>query len=160
MKSFLKNRWVLLLLRFVVGGVFVYAGILKLFNPQAFADSIATFQILPPITINLVAMALPPLEILAGGMVVLGLSVARAASVLAILTWAFMMALLQAGLRGLEVDCGCFGGGEPSVWTPWIALMRNGILLAGCWWLALGSQKCDKQGSVEAGEATGAQLVG
>lgn len=160
MKSFLENRWFLLLLRFVVGGVFLYAGVLKLTDPQAFADSIATFQILPPIAINLVALALPPFEILAGGMVVLGSFVGRTASVLAILTGVFIIALLQAGLRGLEVDCGCFGGGEPSVWTPWFALMRNGFLLAGCWWLARSSRKSDKRENFELAEATETQLVG
>lgn len=137
MRKLLSNRWFLLLLRVVVGGIFVYAGALKIGNPLEFADSIATFQILPPELINLVALALPPFEILVGGLLIFGICKRPAAFSLLILTGLFMLFLVQAIARGLEVDCGCFGSGEPSPWSAWISLGRNVLLLAGCWWIYL-----------------------
>lgn len=47
MERFLGNRWFLLLLRLVIGGAFLYAGYLKVRDGVAFADSIASFKILP-----------------------------------------------------------------------------------------------------------------
>lgn len=131
----LHHRWFLLILRVVLGGVFVYSGALKLGNPLAFADSIATFQLLPPQLINVVALALPPFEMIVGAMLLFGIFQRQAAFALLILTVAFMIFLLQAIARGLEVDCGCFGAGKPSAWSAWISLGRDIFLIAGSVWL-------------------------
>ena len=137
MRKILGNRWFLLVLRVVLGGVFVYAGTLKLFHPLAFADSIATFQLLPPQLINVVALALPPFEVIVGAMLLFGIFQRQAALALLILTVAFMIFLLQAIARGLEVDCGCFGTGKPSAGSAWVALGRDVLLAVGCWWVYL-----------------------
>ncbi len=131
MKIF-HHRWFLLILRVVLGGVFVYAGTLKLVHPLAFADSIATFQLLPPQLINVVALSLPPFEIIVGAMLLFGIFQRQAAFSLLVLTGIFMLFLFQAIVRGLEVDCGCFGSGEPSAWSAWISLGRNLFLALGC----------------------------
>jgi len=129
MKELLENRWIIVLLRLVVGGVFIYAGITKIANPQAFADSVATFKVLPDGLINLLALALPPFEILVGAMLVIGYELRVASFASIFLTVVFAFALGQALLRGLEVDCGCFGSGKPSVWKTWISLGRDLLLL-------------------------------
>jgi putative oxidoreductase len=133
--SFFSNRWFLLLLRVVLGGVFVYAGALKIANPLNFADSIATFQVLPMEFIGLVALGLPPFEILVGGCLILGIFQRQAAFALLGLVATFALFLIQAIIRGLEVDCGCFGSGQPSAWSAWISLGRNVPLALGCWWI-------------------------
>src|ERR1700677_482973 len=61
-----------LILRLILGGLFVYAGWSKLCNPTDFADSIATFQMLPDWLIVPFALALPPFEIIAGALVITG----------------------------------------------------------------------------------------
>jgi len=114
MRRLLKNRWLVFVLRLFLGGLFVYAGSTKFINPQAFGDSIATFKMLPPQVINIVALGLPPFEVLVGLMLVSNWE-ARAASLAAGgLSIVFGIALGQALIRGFPVDCGCFGSAEPS----------------------------------------------
>jgi len=60
------------LLRIVLGGIFAGAGIIKIQNGQDFSDSIETFKIFPREVINLIAVGLPPLEIMLGTMLVIG----------------------------------------------------------------------------------------
>jgi len=132
---FLKNHWFLLVLRVLLGVVFIYAGILKLGNPLAFADSIASFQMLPGLAISLFALAMPPFEVIAGILLIIGRWSRPASFCIAVLCVIFGVALLQALLRGLEVDCGCFGSGEPSTFKMGMSLGRDLLLLAGAAWI-------------------------
>ena len=67
------SRILLLILRWIIAGVFIYAGVQKIIAPLNFADSIASFLILPNGLINLVALSLPPFEILLALAVVFGI---------------------------------------------------------------------------------------
>ena len=137
MKSIFSNRWVLLILRVFLGGVFLYAGISKMRSPQTFADSIATFELLPPFFINLVAISLPVFEIAVGLMLVVGFATEVASFSVLILTVVFAAALISALAQGLKIDCGCFGGGAPSTLKTWLALGRD-LLLGGLAWFVGG----------------------
>ena len=152
MKQFLLNRWIQIILRLVVGGVFLYAGVTKVQHPMNFADSIATFQMLPRQWINVTAMALPPFEIIVGLMLMSGWKVRPAAFAVFVMTVVFAMALSQALIRGLEVDCGCFGSGKPSVLKTWASLGRDILLMAASMWLYAVS-------SMRKGEAHGGEGI-
>jgi len=141
--KFLENCWFLLVLRMVLGIVFLYAGTMKVLNPQAFADSIATFKLLPAQFINVVAFGLPPLEILLGLMLVSGWKSRAAALTVACLSIVFCIALGQALIRGLVVDCGCFGSGEPSALKMWISFGRAFLICAAAS-LFFGAQPSDE----------------
>ncbi len=131
MNALLRNRYFLIVIRLVIGGLFVYAGFLKALKPQAFADSIVTFQMLPKQLINVMAMGLPPFEILVGAMLIMGIRT-KAASLAAILmSVIFSIAILQGLIRGLQIDCGCFGSGTPSAMKNWLSLGRDLLLIAG-----------------------------
>lgn len=130
-----RSRCVLLLLRLCVGGAFIYAGALKMGTPAAFADSIASFQVVPPIAINALALALPVFELLAGFLVIIGRPRGLGALAIFSLCVVFALALGQALIRGLEVDCGCFGGGPPSLGKTWVALLRDFLLGTGAFWI-------------------------
>ena len=134
MRRFLENRWFMLLLRVVLGGIFLYAGIMKIGNSQAFADSIATFKILPDQIISIIALGLPPFEVLLGLMLLVGWKARTALLGITALAVVFGITLGQAIARGLSVDCGCFGSGEPSAVKTWLSLGRACLLfLAGAW---------------------------
>ena len=135
MERFLENRWFLLLLRLVIGGAFLYAGYLKVRDGVAFADSIASFKLLPPELINLMAMGLPPLEIILGVMLVTGWRGRVASLGVLVLSIVFAFALGQALMRGLQVDCGCFGSGKPSTLKTFLGLGRDVLLIAASSWL-------------------------
>jgi len=128
--------WLVRLAGMGVGGVFIYAGSLKIGAPLAFADSVASFRLLPVALINPVALSLPIFEILVGLSLIVGVRRRACAMMIAVMCGFFAVALIQALARGIEVDCGCFGGGVPStVKTVW-ALGRDLILGALAWWVA------------------------
>ncbi len=93
-------------LRLGIGGLFVYAGFIKLLDPRAFARSLAQFDLLPDPLLPLVAVGLPVLELLAG----LGLVCAVRGSLTVILglLGLFVLVLGYAVLMDLDIDCGCF----------------------------------------------------
>lgn len=127
---FPRNPWLLLALRWIVGAVFLYAGAVKVGHPQDFADSIASFELLPDALVNGFALCLPPFEILTALLLWTGWQLR--ASTLAVLgmTGIFAAALLLALARGLHVDCGCLGAGKPSVLKTWLSLGRDVCLFA------------------------------
>jgi putative oxidoreductase len=97
------------ILRFLVGGAFVVAGVLKMADPAKFAIDVGNFRLLPHELINLVAIILPGIEVLAGALVLTGLRLKAAALVISGLTAIFFIAIVSALARGLNIECGCFG---------------------------------------------------
>ncbi|MEI9896994.1 MAG: MauE/DoxX family redox-associated membrane protein [Chthoniobacter sp.] len=131
MKWMLRHRWIQLLIRFAIGGVFVVAGVLKWRDPQAFADNIAAFRLLPDQLVNVVALGLPHFEILVGTFLILGRRSRAAALGVMVMSIIFAVALSSALMRGLNIDCGCFGGGKPSIPSTWLSLGRDLMILVG-----------------------------
>ena len=126
-----RRDYLVLAVSLAVAAVFVYAGVDKLRDPLQFADSIAAFAILPAVLINLLAFGLPPFEI-ACGLLLLGPRTRRigALAVVAV-SILFFTALASALLRGLTLDCGCFGAGAPSRPRMWLELVLDAGLFAG-----------------------------
>lgn len=159
MSSLLANKWLQPVLRLLIGGVFAYAGATKLENPQAFADSIASFQLLPSQLINIVALALPVFEVISGILLIVGWQKRAMAFGFLLLTILFAVFLAQGLLRGLEIDCGCFGQGAPSVTKTWISLGRDLLLLAGAAFLYSGTRWPDREGKACRAEADPGTVV-
>ena len=59
--------------RWVLGVIFIYASIDKIVYPSAFSDAINNFRLFPGVLIDLLAIWLPWLELLAGLFLILGL---------------------------------------------------------------------------------------
>lgn len=122
----------------MLGGVFLVAGVSKALNPGGLADSIRTYELgLPEWFVSLSAFGLPYLEILLGLYLIVGLFTKTSAWATNALMLLFILALLQGALRGLEIDCGCFGGAtsaeEPSLWSAFardIGLLALGLHIA------------------------------
>ena len=68
-------------------------------------------------------------------MLVTGWNVRAASFAVAGLSIVFGIALGQALIRGLAVDCGCFGSGEPSTLKTWSSFGRAFLLLAASFWI-------------------------
>jgi putative oxidoreductase len=134
-----SRRYAVHAVSLAVAAVFIYAGIDKIRDPLQFADSIAAFAILPAVLINLLAMGLPPFEI-ACGLLLIGPWTRRVGSLaVAIILVVFMIALSSALLRGLTLDCGCFGPGAPSRPRMWLELALDAALLSGALFVYLRS---------------------
>jgi len=104
----LANRWLSILIRAVLGAVFIYSGWTKLGDPPGFAHAIWNYRLLPATVINLVALFIPWLELLAGAALVIGICRRGAAAIVAALLAVFIVALAVNLVRDNPVDCGCF----------------------------------------------------
>ena len=103
--------WIGLVARLVVGGVWIVAGVLKLPDPAASVRAVRAYRLLPEATVHAVGYGLPFLEIAVGLLLVLGLGTQVAAAISALLLVLFIVGISTAWARGLQIDCGCFGGG-------------------------------------------------
>jgi uncharacterized membrane protein YphA (DoxX/SURF4 family) len=105
-----QSRWLYVIVRIALAGVFIYAGSLKLMDPKAFARIISHYDLVPEIFLPVVAIGLPAVEVLAGIALVFdlrpGLYGISAMMVL-------FVAVLGYGIYSeMDVDCGCFGPEE------------------------------------------------
>jgi len=136
MTAALDNRYFVLVCRILVGAVFIYASLDKILHPAAFAKQVYNYQILPIGASNLLAVILPWLELIAGLALVSGVLGAESALLLSGLLAIFLVAISSALLRGLDIDCGCFGtssGGRRVAWTT----LGQDVLLLGAGLVAL-----------------------
>ena len=127
----LSSPYATLVSRLVLGGVFLFAGATKIFDPGALAASIRTYELgLPEWFVSISAHALPYLEVLLGLYLLAGLFTRTSAWATNALTTLFFLALLQGAARGLEIDCGCFGSSAAESSNPWLPAARDLGLLA------------------------------
>jgi len=93
----------------IVGGIFIYAGAIKVLDPVQFANDIDNYKILPwTIGVGL-AFYLPWLEMFCGLALILRRLYLGGLSILTELVTVFLVATIAAKARGLDITCGCFG---------------------------------------------------
>jgi putative oxidoreductase len=120
-----------LLLRLLGGGALVLAGVIKAGgNPHAFALSISSFKLVPDVFVAPLAYYLPWFEILVGLALVLGLWGRQAGLLAGLLYAGFTLGLASVLVRGLNADCGCFGGLFGAEEVGWPMILRNVILMS------------------------------
>jgi uncharacterized membrane protein len=115
-------------LRVLIAALFLFAAISKLFDPSSFAQQIANYQLTPWPGTAALAVFLPALELCVGICLLFGRWESGALVWLAVLLVIFSGALLSAIVRGLSIDCGCFGRSVENTGTLW-PLLRNLLLL-------------------------------
>lgn len=130
MIGFFSNRWLNLALRVFIGALFVYAAWDKVLQPAGFAMSVRGYKIIPFALSNLFAIGVSWTELVAGVMLILGILPRKAAGAVAILLVMFIVAIITTLVRGMVVDCGCFGA-EGGSSTSWLLIVRNVALLVG-----------------------------
>jgi len=127
--------WIGLLVRLGLGGVLLYAGYLKAFSPDKSMMAVRAYELLPIWLANAFGIILPWLEMGAGLLLIVGVAVRYAAIFGAGLMVAFIIAIAQAWVRGLSIDCGCFGDGgavDPSETKYLESILRDiGFALLG-----------------------------
>ncbi|MDP9290973.1 MAG: DoxX family membrane protein [Verrucomicrobiota bacterium] len=125
----LARKIILILLRCVLGGILVYAGLIKAFAPAQFTVEIGNYRIVPAIVATGLALYLPWLEIFAGLTLIANRATRGGLLVLAMLLVVFICAVSSAWLRGLSISCGCFGAHlQTSNYS--LLLLRDFALLA------------------------------
>ena len=103
--------WLATAARLLLGGVFLVAGLLKIPDPAAAVRAVRAYRLLPEALVAPVAFGLPVVEIAVGLALIVGVFVRTAAIASAVLLVVFLAGVGSAWARGLQIDCGCFGGG-------------------------------------------------
>jgi uncharacterized membrane protein YphA (DoxX/SURF4 family) len=118
-------------MRFILGAVFAVAAWHKFPAPQALADAIIGFQMVPESMALIVAIILIWHELVCGVFMLLGLWTRATTIVISGMLAVFQVGLISVVVRGIEVDCGCFGSFS-EMEVGWFTITRNFILLTFC----------------------------
>jgi uncharacterized membrane protein YphA (DoxX/SURF4 family) len=123
-----------IVLRVVLGGIFIYAGYVKLAEPwQLFAAGIADYEVVPMWAAKFLAHTLPWFEVLIGLLLIVGRWFRASTVSTSLLLLVFFSLMVRAFAGGNEINCGCFGPNEP---ISWKTLVRDGSMLAVSLFLA------------------------
>ncbi len=140
--------------RLALGVVFVYASWFKIVDPYAFAINIATYQILPDGLINVLAITLPWLELVAGVLVIAGAFSREASLTVGGMLVMFIAAILIAMSKHLEISCGCFASEAAASDIGWPKVLEDAGMLAGAVWIVvMGGGRLSIDAVVKAGRA-------
>lgn len=116
MKKIFSNEYFLLVSRIVLAFVFIYAGAEKISDPNSFSQAIYNYRIFPNEMINIFAIILPWIELVSGILLLFGISVKENSAILGTLLLIFIILIGISMIRGLDINCGCFGKGTPVGW--------------------------------------------
>ena len=127
--NLINNKLFVLLCRIILGTVFIYASIDKIFNPEAFAAIISNYKLLPDFFIYTPALFLPWIELVAGSFLIAGIFVRGSSFLLNGLLIVFILAITINLIRGLSFDCGCFSTLSGTGSNVYYLLFRDLLLL-------------------------------
>lgn len=123
--------WLGAAIRVLLGGLWIWASVAKLSDPRASVQAVRAYDMTPEWLSKAIGYGLPVLELCLGVLLVVGAAVRMAAIASAVLYVVFLVAVVQAAVRGLKVSCGCFGGGGETVQTEYmVEILRDIGLLA------------------------------
>lgn len=125
------RHWLLLLMRMILGGIFAFSASSKFLAPQALADAIVGFEMIPESWALEAAIVLIWHELICGTFMLLGLWTRATAIIISGMLAAFQVGLISVMVRGIEVSCGCFGQFS-EMQVGWHTVTRNFILLVFC----------------------------
>lgn len=98
-----------LIVRVLLGGLLVAAGLLKVGHATELAATIASFRLLPPVIVGPLALALPYFELLLGAYLIAGLFTRTVAAIAAVQFVCYAGVIASAVVRHISANCGCFG---------------------------------------------------
>ncbi|MDI6734938.1 MAG: MauE/DoxX family redox-associated membrane protein [bacterium] len=113
--KFLANKYMSVIFRLLLGIIFIWSGVDKIIQTEEFAKIISNYNLLPDFAINLLAIVLPWIEFVAGLLLISGLQNKSSSFIILGLLTVFTLAISIALLRGLDIECGCFGSNRGRV---------------------------------------------
>ncbi len=101
-----------LIIRTILGGIFIFSGSLKLMDTYRFARILYQYGILPDYLINTAAICIPVIEIAAGSGLLFNLKYSL--ELITGMLLLFICVLWFGILHNLNIDCGCFSSEQLS----------------------------------------------
>jgi len=129
MNSHQVIKWIQLLSRFILAGVLILAGILKLIDNTALFETVVYITWLPVWFKSLLISTLPWLEILVAVLLILKWQLTYIASFVLLIFAGFLGFSVYGFATGMEGDCGCFGDLAESSFG-WSMIIRNAAFTA------------------------------
>lgn len=108
LRSWLTSDWLTVRVQIALGLFFVVAALPKIVDPPSFAHMIYNYRIVPAALLNIMALTMPWLELLAGLALIFGIWRDAANAIIAALLVTFIIAISINLARGNAIDCGCF----------------------------------------------------
>lgn len=125
------------LARLGLAAVWLASGLIKALDPAQTYVAVRAYDVLPREAVGVVAGVLPWFELALGMLLLLGIGTRAVAWLSAGLLLVFVAGVTQAWARGLNIDCGCFGGGGAVApgQTQYVQeiLRDTGFLLLAAW---------------------------
>ncbi|MBC7185930.1 MAG: DoxX family membrane protein [Calditrichaeota bacterium] len=131
----MKGRFPFVVVRVVLGFIFVCAAVGKIADPAAFACDVDNYRLLPYLAVTLTAAVLPWLELLCGVSLIIGRWTRGSALLVAVMLVAFLAGLISALARGLDIDCGCFTLGSEASKVSLHRVLEDVVMLAAALWI-------------------------
>jgi uncharacterized membrane protein YphA (DoxX/SURF4 family) len=134
------QQWLSTAARVGLAGVLFLASYRKILEPQQAAAAVQAYQILPPRLGELVGYGLPLVELGLAVLLLLGLGTRIVGVLTAGLMATFIGGVISVWVRGLSIDCGCFGGGGavPAGEANYLpVVVRDSVFLLLAGWLVV-----------------------
>lgn len=144
MKKHTIHFYIRIAIRLILGFLFLYASLDKISNPQKFAEIIYNYRILPVELLNICAIIVPWLEAMIGLALLLGIWVETAALLLSGITVIFIILIISAIMRGLDIECGCFSLDAAGSLVSWKRVVEDILILAGGLYLISSYKYCHR----------------
>ncbi len=116
------------IVRLYIALVFILSGLDKINDLAAFSDAIENYKLLPLELVNIFAIIIPWVEVVAGAILLFGIFIKENSVIIFSLLAVFTLAVLLAVVQGLNIDCGCQGTSQGQQ-VGIQKLMENTILL-------------------------------
>ncbi|MFD1320924.1 MauE/DoxX family redox-associated membrane protein [Micromonospora sonneratiae] len=107
----IAQPWIGLAARLGLAAVWIVAGGSKVSDLAASGYAVNAYQVMPYDLAMVIGAALPFVELALGVLLLVGLATRLSAVFSAALLVVFIAGIISAWARGLNIDCGCFGGG-------------------------------------------------
>jgi uncharacterized membrane protein YphA (DoxX/SURF4 family) len=101
--------WLTTAARLFLAYIWLAAGWSKFVDSEGTVRSVRAFRMLPEALVPAFAYALPTVELLLGGLLLLGLLTRIAAATTVAMMLMFIVGIGHAWATGLQIECGCFG---------------------------------------------------
>jgi hypothetical protein len=124
------KRYLWRVVAIIIGGLFIYAGAVKVVDPVEFARDIDNYKMLPWQMSVWMGLYLPWLEIFCGLALIARVLYRGGVFILTALMGLFIVITIIAKARGLDISCGCFGHASKYLSFAW-HLVLDFLLLGG-----------------------------